>query len=265
MAQSRNGESLPQFRAGPVYGFDDTTNGHSQVISQGPQLGSYEEPANGDPAPDGFAQDEPAQVGPDQVEPPLEAPSPSFKDAIRDFDGDSLVLVFLVLQLRRMSLRSFLFDLLESNHPYVMHQMGMFFGKGVAAELLEKWQMYCRHRRDWDGKLARAAANYATDRMQKELRGLLALKDDVPEPVEDASAETPQQKRKRFDELEVIAEDLGLGLTAEERTFYGAVTEGVEVRSEGAGPGAGPGAVGEGAGPGVGSRAVGEEDGVGRV
>ncbi|KAG0205006.1 hypothetical protein BGX33_008156, partial [Mortierella sp. NVP41] len=166
---------------------------------------------------------------------------------------------------KRMSLRSFLFDLLESNHPYVMHQMGMFFGKGVAAELLEKWQMYCRHRRDWDGKLARAAANYATDRMQKELRGLLALKDDVPEPVEDASAETPQQKRKRFDELEIIAEDLGLGLTAEERTFYGAVTEGVEVRSEGAGPGAGPGAVGEGAGPGVGSRAVGEEDGVGRV
>ncbi|KAG0271699.1 hypothetical protein BGZ96_005679, partial [Linnemannia gamsii] len=78
----------------------------------------------------------------------------------------------------------------------------------------------------WDGHLARAAANYATDRMQKEFRGLLALKEDVPEPDEDAGGVTPLQKRKRLDELEIIAEDLVLTLTAEERTFFGAMAEG---------------------------------------
>ncbi|KAF9079125.1 hypothetical protein BGX23_005016, partial [Mortierella sp. AD031] len=169
---------------------------------------------------------------PDQDEPPLEAPLPSFEDAIRDFDN-SLVLIFVVFKLKKMSLRSFLFDLLESEHPYIMHQVTMFFGKGVAAELLGKWQLYCRHRSTWDGYLARAAANYATDRMQKEFRGLLALKEDVPEPDEDADAATPQQKRKRFDELEIVAKDLGLTLTAEERTFYGAVAKGSESANSG--------------------------------
>ncbi|KAG0011207.1 hypothetical protein BGZ81_002342 [Podila clonocystis] len=255
--QCQNGESLSQFQAGPVCDFDDTTGGHSQVLSQGLHLGPHGELAHDGLFPDGSAQDEPAQVGPDQDEPPLEAPSPSFKAEIRDFNGDSLVLIFVVLKLRKMSLQSFLFDLLESEHPYITHQVGMFFGKGVAAELLGKWQLYCRHKRKWDWKLAHAAANYATDRMQRELRGLSAMKEDVSELDEDASEDTPQQKRKRFDELEIIAEDLGLTLTAEERTFYGAVTEGsgftnsgVEVMSEGAGPGAGSGAVGEGDGVG---------------
>ncbi|KAF9369543.1 hypothetical protein CPB97_003500, partial [Podila verticillata] len=89
----------------------------------------------------------------------------------------------------------------------------------------------------------------------KEIKGLLALKEDVPELDEDASAKTPQQKHKCFDELEIIAKDLGLTLTTEEQTFYGAVIKesgstnsGVEVMSEGAGPGqvaAGSGAVGK--------------------
>ena len=68
-------------------------------------------------------------------------------------------------------------------------------------------------------------ANYTTDRTQRELIGLSALQEEVPEPDEDASEATPQQKRRRFDKLEIIAEDLGLALTAEERTFYGAVSK----------------------------------------
>ncbi|KAG0195305.1 hypothetical protein BGX33_003706, partial [Mortierella sp. NVP41] len=59
MPQGRNGE-LPQVQAGPVCGFDDITDGHSQVQSHGPQLGSHGEPAHNGLAPDGSAQDEPA-------------------------------------------------------------------------------------------------------------------------------------------------------------------------------------------------------------
>lgn len=255
--QCRNNESLFQFPAGPVCDFDDIAGGHSQHQSHNPQPGSHGEPAHNGLVPDGPAQDQSAQVGPDMDEPHLEAPSPSFEDEIRDFD-DNLVLIFVILKFKKMSLRSFLFDLLECKHPYIEHQVRMFFGKGTAAELLGKWQMYCHHRKAWDGQLARAAANYATDRMQKELRGLLALKEDFPEPDEDASAVTPQQKRKRFEELEIVAEDLGLPLTTEERTFYGAtkasgsINSGVEVMSERTEPGTGSGAVGE-------------EGGVGRV
>ena len=250
MPQGRNSESLPQFQSGTVSGFDDINDGHSQVQSHSPQLGSHEASAYGGLAPDGPApaHNEPAQVGLDQDEPPLESLPPFFENAIRDFD-DSLVLIFIVLKLKKRSLRSFLFDILESEHPYIMHQVGMFFGKGIAAELLGEWQLYCRHRETWDGPLARAAANYATDRMHKELRGLLTLKEDVLEPDNDASAVTPQQKRKRLDELDIVAEDLGLALTAEERTFFGSIAEGsgstnsVEIMSEG--QGAESGAAGE--------------------
>ncbi|KAF9134764.1 hypothetical protein BGX30_011781 [Mortierella sp. GBA39] len=233
MPQGRNGESLPQFQTRAVSSFDDITDGHSQVQSHDPQLGSHDEPALDGLDPNDPAHEEPAQVGLGQDEPPLEALPPSFEDAIRDFD-DSLVLIFMVIKLKKMSLRSFLFDLLESEHPYVRHQVRMFFGKGVAAELLGKWQLYCRHRENWDGHLAHAAANYASDRMQKELRGLMALKDDVPEPDKDASAVTPQQKCRRLDELEIVAEDLGITLTAEERTFFGAIAEGSGSTNSGA-------------------------------
>ncbi|KAF9082503.1 hypothetical protein BGX29_003782, partial [Mortierella sp. GBA35] len=194
-------------------------------------------------------QMESTQVGLDQDEPPLEVPLSSLEDAIRDFD-DSLVLIFAVFKLKKMSLRSFLLDLLKSTHPYITHQVRMFFDKGVAAEILEEWQLYCRHKKSWDGHLACAAANYATDRMQKELKSLLDLKEDAPVPDNDPGAVTRQQKRKRLDELEITAEDLGLTLTAEERTFFGAITEGsgstnsgAKATSEGTRPEAGSGAV----------------------
>ncbi|KAK3843879.1 MAG: LOW QUALITY PROTEIN: hypothetical protein J3R72DRAFT_440193, partial [Linnemannia gamsii] len=208
MPQGRNSESLPQFQSGTVSGFDDITDGHSQVQSHTPAYGGL--------APDGPAHNEPAQD-----EPPLESLPPFFENAIRDFD-DSLVLIFI---LKKRSLRE---------HQYIMHQVGMFFGKG-------EWQLYCQ---TWDGPLARAAANYATDRMHKELRGLLTLKED---PDNDASA----QKRKRLDELDIVAEDLGLALTAEERTFFGSIAEGSGSTNSG--------------GQGVESGAAGEEVGIGRV
>src|SRR5690349_9911191 len=52
-----------------------------------PDGSAHDEPAHGWLASDGSAQGEPAQVRLDQDEPHLEAPLPSFEDAIRDFDN----------------------------------------------------------------------------------------------------------------------------------------------------------------------------------
>jgi hypothetical protein len=222
--QGQDTESSLHIQPEVVCRNDNIENVDSRVQGHHPQLGSHNEPVHEEFASDSIAHEKPIQAGLDQNEPSLEVPLSSLGEAIHDFDN-SLFLIFAVFKLRKISLRSFLLDLLESTHPYIMHQMSMFFGKGSAAEILGEWQLYCYHRKSWDGHLARAAANYATDRMQRELKRFLDLKEDVPEPDSNPNAVAFQQKRKRLDEQDIMSEDLGLMLTSEERTFFGAATD----------------------------------------